>query len=85
MREQTELQSRVDSLAAKLKAAGRNFSRLSDDLQQEAPVINVSKEAVEKMVSELWIDIANDKNAAADPEEESVTTWADLAEAKGAR
>ena len=65
MREQTELQSQVDSLAAKLKAAGRNFSRLGNDLQQEPPVINVSKEAVEKVVSELWIDIANYDNAAA--------------------
>ena len=65
MREQTELQSQVDSLAAKLNAAGRNFSRLGNDLQQEPPVINVSKEAVEKVVSELWIDIANYDNAAA--------------------
>ena len=65
MREQTELQSQVDSLAAKLNAAGRNFSRLGNDLQQEPPVINVSKEAVEKVVSKLWIDIANYNNAAA--------------------
>jgi len=65
MREQTELQSQVDSLAAKLNAAGRNFSRLGNDLQQEPPVINVSKEAVEKVVSELWIDIAKYNNAAA--------------------
>ena len=35
-------------------------------MQQEPPVINVSKEAVEKVVSELWIDIANYNNAAAD-------------------
>jgi hypothetical protein len=66
MREQTELQGHVGSLAAKLSAAGRNFSRLGDDLQRNPPVINVSKEAVEKVVSELWIDIANYNTAAAD-------------------
>ena len=38
---------------------------MGNDLQQEPPVINVSKEAVEKVVSELWIDIANYNNAAA--------------------
>ena len=68
MREQTELQSQVGSLAAKLNAAGQNFSRLGDDLQRNPPVINVSKEAVEKekVVSELWTDIANYNTAAAD-------------------
>jgi hypothetical protein len=66
MREQTELQSRVGSLAAKLNAAGRNFSRLGDDLQRSPPIINVSKEAVEKVVSELWFDIANYNKAAAE-------------------
>jgi hypothetical protein len=39
---------------------------LGDDLQRNPPVINVSKEAVEKVVSELWIDIANYNTAAAD-------------------
>jgi hypothetical protein len=66
MREQTALQSQVGSLAAKLNLAGQNFSRLGDDLQRNPPVINVSKEAVEKVVSELWTDIANYNTAAAD-------------------
>ena len=66
MREQTAMQSQVGSLAAKLNAAGQNFSRLGDDLQRNPPVINVSKEAVEKVVSELWNDIANYNTAAAD-------------------
>jgi hypothetical protein len=66
MREQTELQSQVGSLATKLNVAGRNFSRLGDDLQRNPPVINVSKEAVEKVVLELWSDIANYNTVAAD-------------------
>jgi hypothetical protein len=64
VREQGELHVQVGLLAAKLKDAGRNFSRLGDDLQQDPPVINVSKEIVEEVVSGLWDDISRYEKAA---------------------
>jgi hypothetical protein len=58
IRERGEIQTQVSLLASRLKTAGRNFSRLGDDLQTDPPVINVVKDAAQTMLSELWIDLA---------------------------
>lgn len=65
IREEGELQSQAALLASKLKTAGRNFSRLGDDLQNDPPIIDVNKDAAEAMLSELWNDLKTYSEAAA--------------------